>query len=78
MRKIQLAALCLLAPLACLAQGGGPLRLQTPSTELILDAGEGRDLQIAYFGARLGDVDFENLRHSGIRSHSAYPSYGTW
>ena len=78
MKRILLITLCLLVSLACMAQTKGPIRLQTPSTELVLNAWEGRDLQIAYFGARLSDVDFQNLRHSGVRSHSAYPSYGNW
>jgi alpha-galactosidase len=78
MKRITIIILCILAQFACLAQNKGQIRLQTPSTEIILNAWEGRDLQIAYFGKRLSDVDYENLRHSGIRSHSAYPSYGTW
>ena len=79
MRKTGLIfILCLLAQWASPARNDGPIRLQTPSVELVLNAWEGRDLQIAYFGARLGDTDFENLRHAGIRSHGAYPSYGTW
>ena len=80
MRKIGFIfiILCLLSQWVGLAQNHGPIRLQTPSVELILNAWEGRDLQIAYFGARLDDTDFENLRHAGIRSHGAYTSYGTW
>ena len=77
-RILLIIGMCLLAHAACLAQNNGVIRLQTPSTELVLNAWEGRDLQIAYFGARLNDVDFGNMRHSGARSHSAYPTYGTW
>ena len=78
MKRITIIILCILAQFACLAQNKGQIRLQTPFTEIILNAWEGRDLQIAYFGKILNDTDYENLRFSGARSHSAYPSYGTW
>lgn len=70
--------MCLATQLVCLAQDSSRLRLQTPNIEMILNARAGHELQIAYFGKHLDDNDFENLRNTGIRSHSAYPTYGTW
>lgn len=78
MKKKILIFLCLMTQLICLAQNPGQIRLQGPEIELVLNAWEGHDLQIAYFGQRLDDVDFNNLRYSGMHSHSAYPTYGTW
>ena len=52
------------------------IRVVTPSTEMVLSARQGGDLQIQYFGGRLSDADAENLMAAGAARHSAYRAYG--
>ena len=54
------------------------IRVVTPSTEMVLSARQGGDLQIQYFGGRLSDADAENLMAAGAARHSAYRAYGLW
>ena len=52
------------------------IRVVTPSTEMVLSASQGGDLQIQYFGGRLSDADAENLMAAGAARHIAYRAYG--
>jgi len=52
------------------------IRVTTPSTELIVDAKEGKELKVLYFGASLSDSDVQSIRQAGFRGRSAYPAYG--
>lgn len=71
-RKLFISAAAFLAGLALSAQ----IRVATPSTELVLDASEGRVLKVLYFGAALEMQDFESIRQAGFSGRTAYPAYG--
>lgn len=64
----------MLAAFAASAQ----IRVTTPNTELILDAPEGKDLTILYYGNHLSDTDLESLWSAGVPEYDAYPAYGIW
>ena len=71
-RKIALLAASALSCLAVAAQ----IRVSTPSTEMVIDAPEGRHLKILYFGSALTDTDFGYIRDAGFNGVDAYPAYG--
>ena len=71
-RTITTIIMLLSVAIAAFAQ----IRVVTPSTEMVLSARPGGDLQIQYFGGRLSDADAENLMAAGAARHSAYRAYG--
>ena len=71
-RTITTIIMLLSVAIAAFAQ----IRVVTPSTEMVLSARQGGDLQIQYFGGRLSDADAENLMAAGAARHSAYRAYG--
>ena len=71
-RTITTIIMLLSVAIAAFAQ----IRIVTPSTEMVLSARPGGDLQIQYFGGRLSDADAENLMAAGAARHSAYRAYG--
>ena len=73
-RTITTIIMLLSVAIAAFAQ----IRVVTPSTEMVLSARQGGDLQIQYFGGRLSDADAENLMAAGAARHSAYRAYGLW
>ena len=73
-RTITTIIMLLSVAIAAFAQ----IRVVTPSTEMVLSARPGADLQIQYFGGRLSDADAENLMAAGAARHSAYRAYGLW
>ena len=73
-RTITTIIMLLSVAIAAFAQ----IRIVTPSTEMVLGARQGGDLQIQYFGGRLSDADAENLMAAGAARHSAYRAYGLW
>lgn len=54
------------------------IRVSTPNTELILNADEGSELTVLYFGNHLSDIDLESLTSAGVPDYKAYPAYGNW
>ena len=62
--------------LAVCQMAGAQYLVNTGKTTLALDAQEGRELGISYYGARLSDAEAAQLKYSGIRPQSAYPAFG--
>ena len=54
----------------------GVFILNTSGSSLVLDATEGREARIVWYGARLQSEDAAQLRQAGFASQSAYPAYG--
>lgn len=52
------------------------LKLDTPSTSMVLDAEKGKNLKFLYYGGRISDSDADNLRAAGSPVADAYPAYG--
>ena len=55
---------------------GKILKLDTPSTSLVLDAEKGKALKFLYYGGLISDNDASNLRAAGSPVADAYPAYG--
>lgn len=53
----------------------GIISLSTSNTTLVLDAGNGKEAQILYYGSLLG-ADEAALNHAGYRGSSLYPAFG--
>ena len=52
------------------------VHVSSGNISLVLDAAEGQELKILYFGQKLRDADVKTLQHSGMASLPAYPAYG--
>ena len=52
------------------------VHIASDGMSLVLDARQGAELRILYFGEKLGDADLKTLLKSGMQSCSAYPVYG--
>ncbi|MDE6175240.1 MAG: alpha-galactosidase, partial [Duncaniella sp.] len=52
------------------------IRIDTPSTSLVLDAEKGKMLKFLYYGGRISGTDAENLKAAGSPAADAYPAYG--
>jgi len=50
--------------------------LNTKSTTLVLDAQQGKELRIVYYGSLLKQADIEQLGAAGVRGQAAYPAHG--
>lgn len=58
------------------AAWSGDVSIETPNTVLILHAGEGQDLRMAYYGPRV--TSLQELRDAGADlNSSALPAFGT-
>ena len=63
-----------LLSICCIA--GAQQTINTRNTTLVLNAQNGRELGITYYGAGLSDADVAQLRFTGARPASAYPAFG--
>ena len=70
MRKTMTLAALLLS-VAAFAQP----RVSSGNIEMVLDAKEGKELKMTYFGSKLNDVDFNALSSASSR-RDVYPAYG--
>lgn len=52
------------------------VRVDTPSSSLIIQADKGKKLRHLYYGTRISDADAANLKAAGAASLNAYPDYG--
>lgn len=53
------------------------LLINTPRTTLLLQAHEGHDLRVAYYGSRIEASDVAAVYAAGALNRSAYPAFGT-
>ena len=76
MKKILVGIFSLLAFLPTANAWQGSVSIETPHTQMILHADEGKDLRIDYFGQR--GVLYDELRNGGSAlNESALPAFGT-
>ena len=75
MKRLFLLLLPLMGTLGA-AAWSGDVSIETPNTMLILHAGEGQDLRMAYYGLRV--TGLQELRNAGADlNSSALPAFGT-
>ena len=75
MKRLFLLLLPLMGTLSA-AAWSGDVSIETPNTMLILHAGEGQDLRMAYYGPRV--TSLQELRDAGADlNSSALPAFGT-
>lgn len=74
-RKLSLLLGVCLLTLGTLAEN---VCISTPSTSLVVDATQGAEPKIVYYGQRLSTSDMATLTAAGVPSYAAYPVYGLW
>ena len=75
MKRLVLLLFPLIGTLSA-AAWSGDVSIETPNTMLILHAGEGQDLRMAYYGPRV--TSLQELRSAGADlNSSALPAFGT-